>query len=176
MAPIRLSLAGPLRGKKREGFLRKAEHIHLASAVGDGQIYVSAMFFIYTNKTIHIPFDQASKHVENFGNPDHRISACIDEGDTLATVHGLNINGGQAKKVEDEELIAELEEAILEKHFYEGHPHLEQYVNFGRYHGRTWYALEPESMYGWDLRELALPGSLEARRLPDSVVESNGNA
>jgi general stress protein 26 len=176
MAPIRLSLAGPLRGKKREGFLRKAEHIHLASAVGEGGIYVSAMFFIHRDGTIYVPFDQASKHVENFADPKHRISACIDEGDTLATVHGVNFNGGQAKLVEDKELLAELEEAILDKHFYEGHPHLEQYVNFGRYHGRTWYALEWESVFGWDLRELALPGSLEARRLPDHVLESNGNA
>jgi hypothetical protein len=171
---IRLSLAAPLRGNKRWRFLERAETIHVATQFGDDPIYLAALWFTVHEETIYLPLDQASKHMANIERGG-RLTAVVDEGHGLADVRGVHMEG-HARRVEDREFAEVLEESVLQKYFYEGHPYLEEYVNFGQYNDRTFYEVVPDRMWGFDLREIANMATSEKRVLPDHVVSGNGKS
>jgi nitroimidazol reductase NimA-like FMN-containing flavoprotein (pyridoxamine 5'-phosphate oxidase superfamily) len=174
MAIPTTSAAAPLRGKKRWAFLERQKTIRVATVIGDNAIHVSPLWYVVKDEVIYLPFDAARKHrhrdaIDNGG----KLSAVVDAGDEFATVHGVMLEG-TARRVEDPELHAALDELVLEKYFYTGHPYLEDYINMGKYYGRIWYAIEPTREVGWDLRVGAVLGGLEARTLPDHVLAKHG--
>ncbi len=173
MSTIKLSSAAPLRGTKRWNFLAREHTIRVATVAGDDPIYVSALWFVVHDRTIYLPFDQASRHARNLENGG-RLSAVVDAGEGFADVRGVNIEG-TAKRVTDAEFVAELQEMVVNKYFYEGDPFLEEYVNFGAYYDRQFYEIVPTRMWGWDLREASLLAAPEKRRLPDFMFEGDGD-
>jgi hypothetical protein len=171
MAKVNLSTGAPLRGAKRWAFLERAETIRVATVVGDAPIHVSPLWFVTRDRTIYLPFDQASRHMRAI-EAGGRLSAVVDKGDEFATVHGVSIEGS-ARRVTDPELEAELSELILDKYFHIGHPYMEEYIDMGVYYGRLWYEVIAERMIGWDMREAAVVPTLEKRRLPEHVVAAH---
>ncbi|MFN8162555.1 MAG: pyridoxamine 5'-phosphate oxidase family protein [Solirubrobacterales bacterium] len=170
---IKLSSAAPLRGAKRWHFIERCHEIRVATVAADEPIYVTALWYVVKDRKIYLPLDQANRHVKNLQN-DGRLSAVVDAGDSLADVRGVNIEG-TATEVTDPELARELEELVLDKHFYPGDPYIEEYVNFGEYNHRKFYEIVPDKIWGWDLREATLLASSERRVLPDVFFESNGS-
>ena len=172
MNGIKLSTAAPLRGAKRWNFLERQHTIRVATVAGDEPIYVSALWFVIHERTIYLPFDQASKHAANLENGG-RLAAVVDAGEGFADVRGVNIEG-TARPVTDSKFAEELEELVLNKYFYEGDPFLEEYINFGEYQYRQFYEVVPTRMWGWDLREASVLASPERRTLPDFMFETDG--
>lgn len=170
---IKLSSAAPLRGAKRWDFIERCHEIRVATVAGDEPIYVTPLWFAVKDRKIYLPLDQANRHVKNLQN-DGRLSAVIDYGSSIASAGGVNIEG-TAKEVTDPKLAAELEEMVLNKHFYPGDPYIEEYVNFGEYNHRKFYEIVPDRMWGWDIREATVFAASERRVLPDSFFESNGS-
>jgi nitroimidazol reductase NimA-like FMN-containing flavoprotein (pyridoxamine 5'-phosphate oxidase superfamily) len=161
---VRLSVVAPLRGDKRWNYLERARTIRVATTAGDGPIYISPLWFVVKDRTIYLPIDQASKHQANLAKGG-RLGATVDQGDELATTHGVIIEG-TGKPVEDEALRLELHELVVNKYFYGGHPYLDDYVEIRTYTGNQWLELEVTRMYGFDLRELAVLPINEKRYLP----------
>jgi hypothetical protein len=161
---VRLSIVAPLRGAKRWAFLERAKTIRIASTSGDAPIYVSPLWYVALDRKLYIPIDQASKHTANLTNGG-RLGACVDQGDEVATTHGVIIEG-TGKTVEDDALREELHGLVMEKYFYTGHPYRDDYEEIRLYTGNIWLELEISRMYGFDLREVAALPVNEKRYLP----------
>jgi general stress protein 26 len=161
---FKLSSIAPLRGAKRWAFLERQKTIRVASANGDGPIYVNPLWYVVKDRTIYIPVDQASKHRDNL-EAGGRLSAVVDAGDEFGTAHGLMMEGG-LERVDDADLLEELHEMSLDKYFYVGHPYRQQYIDFGHCYGRTWWRLRIDSTISWDIRECSPMATRERRTLP----------
>jgi hypothetical protein len=166
---ITASMTAPLRGKKRWAYLSRAKTIRVATTNEDGTIYLSPLWLIVDDERLYIPVDAASRHGANFeaGRP---LAALVDSGDEYATVAGVRILGSMVN-VEDQELVARLQDALLEKYFHVGHPYAEAYFEFGEFAGRRFYELVPAKMIGWDSREVTTTQVPESRVLPAVVQD-----
>lgn len=159
----------PLRGDKRWAYLARARTIRVATANEDATIYLSPLWLVVHEQKLYIPIDAASRHAANF-TAGRALSALVDQGEEYATVSGVRITGAM-REVTDQAVVATLAQLVLDKYFHVGHPHAEQYVEFGQVAGRTYYELVPEKMIGWDLREVAVLPMPESRTLPDHVAD-----
>jgi nitroimidazol reductase NimA-like FMN-containing flavoprotein (pyridoxamine 5'-phosphate oxidase superfamily) len=165
---IRQSTAAPMKGAKRWAFLERARTIRVASQAGEGRIYVSPLWYVVKDRKIYIALDQAGRHARNVSEGG-QLSAVVDQGDEFATAHGVTMEG-TAVAVEDEDFTEELHQLVLAKYFYDGHPYLEEYIDFGRYYTRKFYEILPERTIGWDSREGAVISALEKRYFPEAIA------
>jgi hypothetical protein len=173
---IKLSTAGPLRGKKRWGFLERATEIYIASTTGDEPIYVSPLWYVVKDRVVYTFIDQASAAEQNFHG---KVSAVVAGGTHFGDAHGVMLKAIVPERIDDPALRDELQELALEKYFYPGHPYRQEFIDFGHYHDRRWYALVPNGTVSWDLRELAPLSAREKRYFPpevgDRLVDGNGS-
>jgi nitroimidazol reductase NimA-like FMN-containing flavoprotein (pyridoxamine 5'-phosphate oxidase superfamily) len=161
----------PLDGRTRWAFLERARVIRLASALGDGPIYVSPLWFAAQDETIYIPLAGDDRHRDNI-EAGARVSGVVDAGgDELTTIHAVSFSG-TAERVDDLDLAEELLELIVGKYFYVGHPGVEHFLNIGRTSGRSWYQLNAESTEGFDMRAAPQPAIQERRILPEKLISA----
>jgi hypothetical protein len=159
----------PLRGEKRWAYLARQKTIRVATTNEDGSIYMSPIYYVIHEKRILLPVDAAGRHGDNVqaGRP---LTALVDSGDEYATVHGVRIHGTM-EPVTDPVLVDLVDELVMEKYFYVGHPYAENYFKYRVVAGRNVFELIPEKMIGWDMRQIALPTVPEAQVLPDFVSD-----
>lgn len=170
---VTASMAAPLRGEKRWAYLTRAETIRIATVNADGSIYLSSLWYVVHEKTIYLPIDAASRHGANFeaGRP---LAGLVDGGNEYATVTGVRIHG-TTEMVDDPDLYEKLQDLVMEKYFYVGHPFADPYFQFGNAAGRKYYALVPDKMIGWDSRETTTVQVTESHVLPDFVSDRRLN-
>jgi hypothetical protein len=159
-----LSTIAPLRGAKRWAFLERQRTVRLASSSNGGAIYVNPLWYVVKERTLYIPLDQASHHMNNT-LADGQLTAVVDAGDEFGTAHGVMMEG-RLERVDDEALSEELNVMSLDKYFYTGHPYRQQYIDFGHCYGRTWWRLEISRTVSWDIRECSPMSTREKRFLP----------
>lgn len=159
----------PLRGEKRWAYLARQKVIRLATANEDGSIYMSPLWYVIHEKRILLPVDAAGRHADNV-KEGRALTALVDSGDEYATVHGVRIHGSMTP-VKDSKIVDLVDELVMEKYFYVGHPYAESYFKYRIAAGRNVFELIPEKMIGWDLREISLPTVPEACILPDFVTD-----
>jgi len=166
---VTAAMAAPLRGAKRWAYLARQEFIRVATTNDDGSLYLSTLWYVTRDQVIYLPVDAASRHGVNLlaGRP---FTALVDSGHEYTTVAGVRIDG-TVSKVTDAALIESLQQAVFDKYFYVDHPHAEAYFGFGKAAGRTYYALKPTRMIGWDSREVAPPQAVELNELPAHVTD-----
>jgi hypothetical protein len=165
---IKLSTVGPLRGKKRWGFLERCQEIVIASTIDDQPIYVSPLWYVVREQTVYTFIDQAS-HAEN--NFHGKVSCCFAGGTHFGDAHGVMFKEINPELINDRDLIDELQELAIEKYFYTGHPYRQEFIDFGHYHDRRWYKMVPGSTVSWDLRELAPLSAREKRYFPAEMTD-----
>jgi hypothetical protein len=165
---IKLSTVGPLRGAKRQGFLERCEEIFIASTTDDNPIYVSPLWYVMHDGTVYTFIDQASAAEQNFHG---KVSCCFAGGTHFGDAHGVMFKEIQPERITDQDLIDTLQELALEKYFYDDHPYRQMFIDFGHYHDRRWYKMDPGSTVSWDLRELAPLSAREKRYFPTEMTD-----
>ncbi len=166
---VTASMAAPLRGRKRWAYLSRQEFIRVATQDADGSLYLSSLWYVVESETIYLPIDAAGKHAANI-EAGRAFTALVDSGNEYATVVGVRIFG-RPERVTEQARFDALEQMVFDKYFYEGHPYAAPYFSFGHALGRTYYALKPDKMIGWDSREVAAPQAVESHLLPDFVTD-----
>ncbi|MBD0862921.1 pyridoxamine 5'-phosphate oxidase family protein [Gordonia sp. zg691] len=179
--PITLGHLAPLDGAKRQGFLEKALWLRLATAPSGGRIHISPVVFVTVDDAIYIALDPTVGDPGQTTTPDHRhietidaggtVSALIDQGDELASVRAVTLEG-HAEPVTDPEDVEQLLDLVAEKYFHVGHPHLEYYFSAGNVAARRWYRIVPEHIDGWDMRVLPQPPISDLLRFPAHVHDA----
>jgi hypothetical protein len=165
---IKLGTVGPLWGKKRWGFLERCMEITIASATEDSPIYVSPLWYVVHEQTVYTFIDQASASEDNFGG---KVSCCFSGGSHFGDAHGVMFKEVNPELITDPDLIDTLQELALDKYFYPNHPYRQMFIDFGHYHDRRWYKMEPGSTVSWDLRELAPLSAREKRYFPAELTD-----
>ncbi len=159
------STTNPLKGEKRWSYLARAKTIRVASQNEDGSIYLTPIWFVVDNERIFLSLDAGGRHGKNADRP---VAALVDTGEEYVMVAGVRIMG-RLVPLDDPEEQARLEQKLIDKHFHFGHPHAEQFAEFGEFAGRRFYELQCDRMIGWDSRETTMPQIPEARSLPQHV-------
>ena len=163
------SMAAPLEGDKRWGYLARQKFIRLASVKEDGSIYLQSSWYVVRDEKIYVPVDGAASDGVAF-EPGRPTTALVDGGDEFTTGTGVRIEG-TTKAVDDAAVVDTLEQLVFEKYFYPGHPYADAYFRFGQVNGRKYYELKAKTMIGWDNRETTGATVFEKHLLPKSATD-----